>query len=324
MNLLRKLQRRLQRSPGDKPEPEVKRAEPLLLPPRPHTSAQDGLPAIWCDDGLPTSLRSQLETLPTRIGNAATPDRPGIHIRNAGSATGADLPGSAVWWWVDAVTEVVYERLAKDHGEAVIVPDESIREQLERLIPDVVGDTWVIGEGSATPLAALFLRYYPARPDTYRLGIIGYNLKFIEPIARGLARNPGIDIRIDRWPVFAAQPTAATDEILAWSDVVVCEWCGPNAVYAAEHKKPGQRLLVRLHRFELETDHWRHVDPDQVDRFVTVGHHYQQLVLDRTGLPPEKVVVIGNHVDDLQLRRDEEAPNIPMLNRASGSLSRRS
>ena len=31
----------------------------------------------------------------------------------------------------------------------------------------------------------------------------------------------------------------------------MCEWAGPNAVWYARHKRPGQRLVVRLHMFEL-------------------------------------------------------------------------
>ena len=44
---------------------------------------------------------------------------------------------------------------------------------------------------------------------------------------------------------------SASQELLDWADVVICEWCGPNAVWYSQQSGPDSRLLVRLHRFEL-------------------------------------------------------------------------
>ena len=42
-----------------------------------------------------------------------------------------------------------------------------------------------------------------------------------------------------------------SEALLEWADLIVCEWFGQNAVWYSRHKRPDQRLVVRLHRFEL-------------------------------------------------------------------------
>jgi glycosyltransferase involved in cell wall biosynthesis len=235
---------------------------------------------------------------------AASPSEAGILLRCPTSAAGSLPPDTAGWWWVDSFDDTAFSALRDQPGEAMLVSEENLRSQIEQILPKTVGDVWV-PTADGVSLDSILSRYYPNRTEEYRLGIIGYNLKFVRPIVTSLVRNPGIDALIDEWPVFAAKPTATTEEVIAKADVVLCEWCGPNAVYASHNKRPGQRLVVRLHRFELDTDHWRQVDATRVDRFVTVGTHYRDLVLERTGWPSDKVVVIGNQVDDLQLQRDK-------------------
>ncbi|MDJ0925533.1 MAG: glycosyltransferase family 4 protein [Acidimicrobiia bacterium] len=231
----------------------------------------------------------------------------GIVLLRAGDPTLAQAhvpPNSALWWWVDSGDETAVSAIRSQPGEAVLVASEALRTFLEREYPAVVGDVWSL---DGPRLNKVLNRYYPTSSNRYRLGVVGYNLKFAMPIVTNLVRNPGIEALIDEWPVFAAEPTPATDQVLEHSDVTWCEWCGPNAVYASRNKKPGQRLVVRLHRFELETPHWQSIDHEQVDAFVTVGDYYRRLVIERTGWPAEKVTVIANLVDDLQLQRRKRA-----------------
>ena len=96
-------------------------------------------------------------------------------------------------------------------------------------------------------------------------------------------KNPNVDALVDEWRFFAAAPTKITDQVLQESDVVWCEWCGPNAVYASHRKTPGQKLIVRLHRFELETEHWKDIALENVDTFVTVGGYYRDRLVRTDG-----------------------------------------
>lgn len=201
---------------------------------------------------------------------------------------------------------------AADPGDVVGVPEavfcsgEDAREAIERAHPDLIGRVWTTPdpEDAAVWAQRIAARYRPPPvAGQERVSVIGYNLKFIRLICEHLARTPGVALRIDEWPKFEVHDAAATTEAIAWGDVLVAEWCGPNAVLASHSKRPGQRLVVRLHRFELERQHWRNVDIDAVDVMVTVGDHYRSLVLERTGWPEDKVVVVPNAIDALQLDR---------------------
>ncbi len=61
------------------------------------------------------------------------------------------------------------------------------------------------------------------------------------------------------------------------ADLVICEWCGPNAVWYSRHRRPGQRLIIRLHRFELDGVWPSQVAIDAVDRVVCVSESYAAL-----------------------------------------------
>lgn len=197
---------------------------------------------------------------------------------------------------------------------AVVAPDEDTRCRIEDEHPDLVGRVHV-----AASLDQWLPRVRPAAaaPDAVRLGITGYNLKFLEDLLAAWRRDPRLAVDVDRWAKFRHHDQDATLALLADSEVVLAEWCGPNAVLASRHKRAGQRLVVRLHRFELYEPEWREVDIDAVDVVVTVGPAYRRMVLAETGWPPDKVVVVPNPVDVLHLDR----PKHPWARHTLGMLS---
>jgi len=85
--------------------------------------------------------------------------------------------------------------------------------------------------------------------------------------------------------------------------VVICEWCGPNAIWYSENKRPGSRLIVRLHRFELYARYPYRVKIRAVDQVVTVDKYYAELTAERTGWPTRKIVALPNTVEAGQLDR---------------------
>ncbi|HEV2536226.1 MAG TPA: glycosyltransferase family 1 protein, partial [Streptosporangiaceae bacterium] len=78
-----------------------------------------------------------------------------------------------------------------------------------------------------------------------RVVIAGHDLKFFTPLLSYLRMQPGLEVRLDHWAALGQHDPAASRELAAWADVVVCEWCGPNAVWYSRHKRRGSRLLVR-------------------------------------------------------------------------------
>ncbi|RSN68828.1 glycosyl transferase [Actinomadura sp. WAC 06369] len=158
----------------------------------------------------------------------------------------------------------------------------------------------------AEQVAAAAAAYRPGARKL-RVGVAGHDLKFFTRLLDYLRSRPDMEIRVDHWAALKAHDADRSRELVEWADVVVCEWCGPNALWYAKNKRAGQRLVVRLHRFELYAPWPKQLDIDAVDQVVCVSPHYTDLTREMTGWPAEKVVTVPNWVDDRQLDRPKLA-----------------
>ncbi len=167
-------------------------------------------------------------------------------------------------------------------------------------------------ERAAASLRGLLRRAFPSGkaacaggtgPRLLKVGVAGHDLRFFSRILEYLGNMPGLDVRLDHWPALAEHDEAESGALARWADVVICEWCGPNAIWYSRHKRPGSRLLVRLHRFELYSRYVHEVDIAAVDQVVCVSPHYSRLASELAGWPAGKVVTVPNWVDAAQLDR---------------------
>jgi glycosyltransferase involved in cell wall biosynthesis len=136
-----------------------------------------------------------------------------------------------------------------------------------------------------------------------RVVIAGHDLKFFTPLIAYFRLQPGLEVRVDQWESLGEHDAAVSKELAEWADVVICEWCGPNAVWYSRHKRRGTRLLVHLHRFELYSHYPGQVKIGNVDQVICVSEYYAQLTREHTGWPAAKVVSLPNPIDVSQLDR---------------------
>jgi glycosyltransferase involved in cell wall biosynthesis len=136
-----------------------------------------------------------------------------------------------------------------------------------------------------------------------RVVIAGHDLKFFTPVIEYFRLQPDLEVRIDQWVSLGEHNEAVSKELAEWADVVLCEWCGPNAVWYSRHKRRDSRLLVHLHRFELYSHYPGQVKIGNVDQVICVSEHYAQLTREHTGWPAAKVASVPNFVDVSQLDR---------------------
>jgi glycosyltransferase involved in cell wall biosynthesis len=141
-----------------------------------------------------------------------------------------------------------------------------------------------------------------ARPPL-RVVIAGHDLKFFTPLIQYFRLQPDLEVRVDQWAALGEHDEGASKELAEWADVVVCEWCGPNAVWYSRHKKRDARLLVHLHRFELYSHYPGQVKIGNVDQVICVSDHYARLTKEHTGWPAGKVTSVPNPLDISQLDR---------------------
>lgn len=183
----------------------------------------------------------------------------------------------------------------------ILVTSESARSRLVGLYPDRVDDLILTEDVSLADLA----RASAPIPGTRRpknVVIAGHDFRFIEPVARALAAS-GHSITWDRWTDGSNHDASQSSRLLESADVVLCEWALGNAVWYSTRIKPGQRLIVRLHRYELDRPFGPDIDQERVDSFITVSDFIAQEAIQRFGWDPTKVTVLPNGVDHLAMRR---------------------
>jgi glycosyltransferase involved in cell wall biosynthesis len=167
---------------------------------------------------------------------------------------------------------------------------ERLRGYLARALPP---------RGAAAPAGVAA----PAATDKLKVVVAGHDLKFFTPLLDYLRLQPDLEVRLDQWAALGKHDADVSRELAGWADVVICEWCGPNAIWYSKHKRRGSRLVVRLHRFELASPYPAQVKIGAVNQVVCVSTHYAQLTREKTGWPEAKVVTIPNAIDVAQLDR---------------------
>jgi len=127
--------------------------------------------------------------------------------------------------------------------------------------------------------------------------VTGHDLKFWHPLQAQLEKSGSYEFRIDEWAGHHQHDPAKTLLGIEWADIIIAEWALGNAVFAAQYKRPNQRLVVRLHAQERRTDFPAQIDYKNVDVMVFVGEHVRLECVKKFSIPGEKTCVIGNFVD---------------------------
>lgn len=130
---------------------------------------------------------------------------------------------------------------------------------------------------------------------TPRLLVAGYDLKFIMGALPRL--GDGFVTMVDEWEGHERNDTARSERLLAWADIVFCDWLLGNATWYARHVRPEQVLVVRGHRFELERSFGFDPVLDRVDRFYSVSVKTLEDFLRVFPIPRSKARLLANWVD---------------------------
>lgn len=135
--------------------------------------------------------------------------------------------------------------------------------------------------------------------------IASHDLKFLGELMDHLSSSPRFELNLDAWATLREHDEQVGQQGLAWADTVLCEWAGPSLVWYSERVRPGQRLVCRLHRFEIDNNApWMEdVVWENVDTMIFVSELYRRKALNKYPLRPEQCVVIPNAVDSLDFDR---------------------
>ena len=153
--------------------------------------------------------------------------------------------------------------------------------------------------------------------------VSGHDLKFVSALVDLLGRHNDTRIIFDKWENHTRHDPAFSERQLRDADIILCEWMLGNAVWYSHNKRPGQRLVVRFHRVEVETDFPRRANLDAIDAIVFVGKDMARQAQVKFGLPKEKVFVVPNAIDCTSLQRPKERGHEYVLGMIGGVPTRK-
>ncbi len=144
--------------------------------------------------------------------------------------------------------------------------------------------------------------------DTMRVILFaGHDLKFIEKLMDKFI-NDGYTVLVDKWEGHDIHDAAKSQELLMRADTIFCEWCLNNAVWYSRNKLPYQKMFIRFHRQEIETDYPAQVNYDAIDRMSFIVPHIRQKAISKFSLEKyqDKFVYIPNYVDTDELNQPKK------------------
>ncbi|MFF2029713.1 glycosyl transferase [Arthrobacter sp. NPDC058192] len=147
-----------------------------------------------------------------------------------------------------------------------------------------------------------YVRSPRARQKT-RVLIAGHDLKFAGELVAVLEMRDDVDLAFDHWASLHHHDVKESERLRDWADVIICEWCGPNAVWYSNNKRRRQKLIVRLHMFELKGPWMEKVAAENIDSLICVSQLYADRTLASTAWDNTAFRVIPNAVDLVDLCR---------------------
>jgi glycosyltransferase involved in cell wall biosynthesis len=144
-----------------------------------------------------------------------------------------------------------------------------------------------------------FVTRKPTPTKRTRIVLASHDWKFFRHIMEHIGQITDFEVRVDEWKGVSpsAHDESTSTELTKWADIVVAEWCLGNAVWYSKNLGPESKLIIRLHRFELDRKYPDWLDLRNVHRIVAVSPVFAERVTERLPSLRGRVVYIPNTVD---------------------------
>jgi glycosyltransferase involved in cell wall biosynthesis len=129
-----------------------------------------------------------------------------------------------------------------------------------------------------------------------KIAFIGHDLKFINDGIEYFKQNTEHEIKIDQWDGHESHDEQYSLEIVEWADILFCEWGLGNVIWYQGHKKPNQKLIVRMHRFEMNTVYPNLFDYSKIDKIIAISPYVYEEFNRIANIPREAMQVVFNGV----------------------------
>lgn len=209
-----------------------------------------------------------------------------------------ELLGRDYPYFADTIEELI-ERVVDTHGtpETAFKLGKTLRDRATPYCRDYAGSDLV------RTIKDQRQRKIQNHERPIKLLFAGHDFKFLNALFPDFLTDQRFDIKFDRWEKNRTHAPEQSEALVNWADVIFCEWCSGAAIWYSRKALPGQRLIVRLHRFELFSPDPGNVDFDRVDRLIVVSDHFRNRCITELAVDPDKVDVLPQFVDCRELDR---------------------
>jgi glycosyltransferase involved in cell wall biosynthesis len=135
----------------------------------------------------------------------------------------------------------------------------------------------------------------------------GHNFQFARHILDHYASLPGWNVLRDHWSGHHQHDPDESEKHVRDADLIFCEWCLGNAVWYSKKKRPGQRLVIRLHHQEMGLKYLKRLNWENVDAVILVCKHHTDELARRYPDQVGKLHTIHNMIDTDRLNRGKLA-----------------
>ncbi|WP_045453031.1 hypothetical protein [Psychrobacter sp. JCM 18903] len=135
--------------------------------------------------------------------------------------------------------------------------------------------------------------------------IASHDNKFLSKVIKELEGISGLVIKFDNWSSTLKNDKKYSERMVEWADIIICEWAVGPAVFYSQNKKANQRLLIRLHRFEITTNQPSLINADNVDYFIVVSDYIKDFCIRNYKWESEKIKVLPQYADTLHFNREK-------------------
>ncbi len=127
-----------------------------------------------------------------------------------------------------------------------------------------------------------------------KLLFVSRNLIFMHDVISLFQQDPDFEVKVDRWE--HRWPNENSPSLLNWADVIIVNYVLAPAVWYSKHKKPHQTLIIRHHRYELETRHPKMLNVRNIDKMVFTSRIFKPAMEEMIGLSKQQSAVIFNPI----------------------------
>ncbi|RDW20583.1 glycosyltransferase family 4 protein [Oceanobacillus chungangensis] len=124
----------------------------------------------------------------------------------------------------------------------------------------------------------------------------GHDFKFLKEYI-DFCKTNHLHVLIDEWGSHNVHDIERSRQLMQEADIIFCEWGLGNTVFYSNHKLPGQRLYIRVHRQELETNYLHDVNFENVTNVIAISPYIFEEFNRLKKIPRDKLILIQNMVD---------------------------